>query len=389
MFVKRNVEKFDKLVFAFGVVAVVGPRQAGKTTFLKEKAKKFDCDYLLFDDVDVRGLFESDVKKFENQFMRKKISIFDEVQYCKNAGVNLKYLVDSGRKIWLTSSSESILSKDVLSFLVGRVVIIRLFPFSLTEFFSAKKIKETSPLMLERLIFEHANYGGYAKVVLSKDVELKKIILKNLYETMLLKDVSKTFSIENIDSLELFAKYLAINTANLVSYDEIANALNLSFQTVKKYFTAMEKSYLIKRITPFFTNKTKEITKQPKNYFIDTGLKNFIAKTFNQELSGSTFENYVFTELIKAGFTPKYWRTKTKQEIDFIIEKEQEIIPIEVKLNANTKKIESNIKTFINTYKPKKAFIVSFKNKKTIKTYNNCKIHYTNTLKLIQQLIKP
>jgi len=390
MYVERELKvSFGKLVPVYGVIAVVGPRQSGKTTFLKEEAKKLESGYLLFDDPDVRNMFEADIKKFELQFMQKKLSVFDEIQSCRNAGRNLKYLADSGKKIWLTSSSEAILSKQVLSFLVGRVSILRLYSFSLQEFFLAKNIRESTPLMMERLVFEHATYGGYPKVVLAEDIELKKTILKDLHETMLLKDVSQTFSIENFNALEAFAKYLALNTGNLTAYDDISKRLNLSFQTVKKYFDAMEKSYLIKRITPFYSNKTKELAKQPKTFFIDTGLKNWIAKTFNSELDGKTFENYVFTELLKAGFLPKYWRTKSKQEIDFIIEKEKELIPIEVKLNANTEKIELNLRSFIEEYHPKNAFMVSFKEKQaSLKTYKNCKIHFVNTQNLIKQLKK-
>jgi len=173
-------------------------------------------------------------------------------------------------------------------------------------------------------------YGGYPKVVLSKDVEMKKTILSDLYETMLFKDVARTFSIEDIRSLEEFSKYLAIGIGNILSYGDLSNSLNLSFQTVKKYLDAMEKSYLITRVHPFFTNKLKEIVKQPKIYFIDTGLRNIIAKRFDVEPDGKLFENYVFSEIIKMGLTPKYWRTKTKSEVDFIVEKEKDIIPIEV-----------------------------------------------------------
>jgi len=388
MYVVRDVKgAFERVVPVYGVVAVVGPRQAGKTTFLREEAKRVDSDYLLFDDPDIRSMFDLDVKKFELQFMQKKLSVFDEVQYCKSAGKNLKYLVDSNRKVWITSSSEAILSKEVLSYLVGRVSILRVYPFSLNEFFLAKSVRGVVPQMLERLVFEHATFGGYPKVVLVDDVELKKTILKDLYETMLLKDVSKTFSIENLGALESFAKYLAINVGSLTSYDDIAKTLNLSFQTVKKYFDAMEKSYLIKRVTPFFSNKTKELTKQPKTFFVDVGLKNWVAKTFNPELDGGTFENYVFSELLKAGFVPKYWRTKSQQEIDFVIEKENEVIPIEVKLNANTQKIESNLRSFIEEYKCKRAFVVSFKEKEALtKKHSACSVHYVNVQNLLIHL---
>jgi hypothetical protein len=236
------------------------------------------------------------------------------------------------------------------------------------------------------MIWEHATYGGYPKVVLTKDIEMKKTILSDLYDTMLLKDVARTFSIDDIRSLEEFSKYLAFSIGDILSYDTISGKLNMSFQTVKKYLNAMEKSYLIYRVHPYFTNKKKEIVKQPKLYFVDTGLRNIISKDFDVNINGKVFENYVLTELLKQGFTPKYWRTKTKTEVDFIIEKENEIIPIEVKTHSEVGKIERSLRSFIDTYHPKKAIIVSLKNNKGKIKINGCDIIYTNILDFEKQL---
>ena len=389
MYVKRTIrEKFDKITNNYNMVAVVGARQAGKTTFLKKQIENKDSSYILFDDPDARSLFEEDIKKFEQQFISNHtISVLDEVQYCNDAGRKLKYLVDSNHNLWITSSSEIILSKQILSFLVGRVSIIILYPFSLQEFISAKKQKALNKKILERMIWEHATYGGYPKVVLTEDIEIKKTILNDLYNTMILKDVAQTFSIEDIRSLEEFTKFLALSIGDMVSYDKIANKLKLSFQTVKKYLDAMEKSYLIYRVNPYFTNKRKEIVKQPKLYFIDTGLRNSIARTFNTTLNGKLFENYVFTELIKMGFQPKYWRTKHKTEVDFIIETDQNtIIPIEVKTQTEIGKIQRSLHTFIDYYKPKKAIIVSFKGEHGKTKINDCEIIYTPILDLKKHL---
>ena len=387
MYVKRNIkDRFNKISKSYNMVALVGARQSGKTTFLKKQIENKDSSYVLFDDPDARSLFEEDIKKFEKQFLSiYDVSVLDEVQYCNDAGRKLKYLVDSGYKLWITSSSEIILSKEILSFLVGRVSIIKLFPFSLKEFLIAKSQNEITSKILSRMIWEHATYGGYPKVVLTEDIDIKKTILRDLYDTMLLKDVARTFSIDDIRSLEEFSKYLAFSIGDIVSYDKISNNLSMSFQTIKKYLDAMEKSYLIYRVTPFFTNKKKEIVKQPKLYFVDTGLRNIITKNFDVNLDGKIFENYVLTELLKMGFSPKYWRTKTKTEVDFIIEKENNIIPIEVKIQADTGKIERSMRSFIETYKPKTAIIVILKGKKGKIKINDCDIIYTNVFDLEKQ----
>jgi hypothetical protein len=382
MYIERKIkEKFDKITGVYPVIAIVGARQSGKTTFLKEQAKKFKSNYLLFDDPDIRELFDEDIKKFEKQNIEGyEISVLDEVQYCRDAGKKLKYLADNNKKIWITSSSEILLSKEVLSYLVGRVSIIKLYPFSIREFLELKKLKEFSQSALKRALWEHMTFGGYPKVTSIEDIELKKTILKDLYDTMVLKDIARTFSIDDISSLELFSKYLSLNIGNLVSYENLSNDIKISFQTIKKYLDAMEKSYLIYRVQPFYKNKIKEIIKQPKIYFIDTGLRNLISKSFNQNPEGNLFENYVFTELLKMGFSPKYWRTKSKMEVDFVVEKDSGSVPIEVKINAEPKKVERNMRTFIEEYKPKIAVIVSYEGKKAELKIGNCKIFFTDIL---------
>jgi predicted AAA+ superfamily ATPase len=378
MYVERDLKQhFDSLSEHYGMIAVVGARQAGKTTFLKEQMKTRDSSYVLFDDPDARALFDEDVKKFQIQYMEgNRLTVLDEVQYCRDSGPKLKYLVDSGKRLWITSSSEILMSKEILSHLVGRVSIVRLYPFSYSEFLRAKKQKSTTPAITKRLVWEAMTYGGYPKVVLTKDTSMKKTILRDLYETMLLKDVARTFSISDMNTLEQLSRYLAINTANQLSYDNVARALGMTFPTLKKYLDAMEKSYLIARIKPYFTNKNKELTKQPKIFFLDCGLRNIIAGDFAVKPEGKVFENYVFSELIKAGQEPKYWRTKTRTEVDFVLEQGSRIIPIEVKTTAQVRTIDKSLHSFINIYNPKKAFIVFYEGKSGTKKVGGCQVSF-------------
>ena len=383
MYVEREIAaKFDKVRNVYPVVAIVGARQSGKTTFLKERAKGENVSYLLFDDPDVRQIFNDDVKKFENQYVSgRDVSILDEVQYCEKPGQKLKYLADGGRRIWITSSSEIILGKEVLSYLVGRVSIIRLYPFSIKEFLALKGQKELTPRILKRAVAEHIRYGGYPKAAAAEDAELKIIILRDLYETMILKDVASAFSISDIRSLENFAKYLSVNTGSMISYGSISSSLGISFHTIKKYLGAMEKSYLIALVPPFYSNKSKELTKQPKLYFIDTGLRNVIANDMAGEPSGKLFENYVFSELLKMGFTPKYWRTKSKAEVDFVVENGRETIPVEAKTDASNN-IGKSLHSFIESYKPKRAIVVSYEAESETKRIvaGECTVHFTDIM---------
>jgi len=386
MYIEREIsKKFNKLQSIYPVVAIVGARQAGKTTFLKEHSRANNAAYLLFDDPDIRSLFDEDIKKFESQYLDNKVAVLDEVQYGKDAGQKLKFLADKGRKLWVTSSSEILLGKEVLSFLVGRVSIIKLYPFSIKEFLTLKGQKELTPQILKRYSEEHITYGGYPKVTLTDDPELKKTILRDLYETMVLKDIAKTFSIGDIGSLEGLTLYLAANIGGLLSYDTVSNDLKISFQTIKRYLDAMEKSYLLIRISPFYTNKLKEIIKQPKAYFIDTGLRNSITNDF--KVDGKIFENYVLSELLKIGYKPKYWRTKMGAEVDFVLEKDNLAIPIEVKLNAESAAVERSLHSFIENYKPKKALVVFLKGENKVVRKSGCSVHFVDIIEMRKLLM--
>ncbi|MBA3045694.1 MAG: ATP-binding protein [Candidatus Thermoplasmatota archaeon] len=384
MYVERDIrEHFEKLHSVSKMIALVGARQSGKTTFLKEHARNFNSNYVMFDDPDAREMFDEDIKKFEMQYVAgHELTVLDEVQYCKDAGKKLKYLVDSNHKLWVTSSSEVILGKEVLSYLVGRVSVLRLYPFSLNEFLRAKGQRALSEKIIERSVWEHMTYGGYPQVVLTDSLEIKQVILKSLYETMLLKDVARTFSIDDIGALERCARYFSETVGGVLSYNGASNALNISYPTLKKYIDALEKSYLIVQVKPFYTNKVKEITKQPKIYFLDTGMRNVIANRFDPKSSGSLFENYVLSELLKMGHTTKYWRTKSKAEVDFVLEIGGNIIPVEVKLKPDIRHVTRSMRAFIDSYKSKVAIVVSYKPCKETLQVGDCRLMFTDVIGL-------
>ncbi len=354
-YVPRTLEKkFKKLARIYRVITLVGPRQSGKTTLLKKMLQESSGRYISLDDPDARKLFNSDIKKFETQFLEREVPIgIDEVQYGNEAGIKIKYLADKGYTLWITSSSERILSRDVLGYLVGRTTILRLYPFSLEEYRTARDIRVYDPQIEERLIWEHSLWGGYPRVALVDDPEIRTQILRDIRETLILKDVMLNFSVDKLTSMEKLVEFLAFNVGQTISYETIQRTVSLSHQTLDKYLDALEKSYVIKRVRPFFTNRNKELSKRPKVFFIDTGLRNAVLNDWR--LDGPLFENYVFTELIKLGKEPRYWRTKTKLEVDFVVDG----IPIEAKLTEP--RITAGLKSFIRTYSPDLALIVTLK----------------------------
>ncbi len=388
MYVERGIkERFERIAGVKDMVALVGPRQSGKTTFLQHQMVRTDSTYVLFDRPLPRRVFEEDVEKFELEYVKgHELAVLDEVQYCEGAGRNLKYLVDNGNWLWITSSSERVLAKEVLAHLVGRVHVMRLMPFDVDEFIDAKGHKVRSGAILGRAVWEHMLYGGYPRVVLTEDARTKQDRLESLYETMILKDVAYTFSIDKVSELDRLVRYMALTPGGPLNTQSLSDNLDLSVPTLKKYLDALEKSYLIVQVPPFFSNKLKEITKQPKVYFVDTGLRNAIAGALPAEPSGPLFENYVFTELLKLGYRPKYWRSRGGAEVDFVLEVDERIVPIEAKLKVTTGRVGRGLASFLLAYRPATAFVVGYKVERGAKRVKGARVEFSDIASLRDSL---
>ena len=379
MYIERDIRHgFERAADNYGIVALVGARQTGKTTFLKHHMREHDARYVLFDDLVARTQFDDEFKQFELEYVSgTDLTVLDEVQYGTEAGTKLKYLVDSGNRLWITSSSELLLAKEVLSFLVGRVKVLRLHTFNFTEFLRAKGHKVLPKVARNGLVSEHIIYGGYPRVILSDDTEFKREYLKDLLETLLLKDVSNTFGLRNMAGLERLVRYLALFPGDLLNKERAASELEINRHTLTQYLDAMEKSYIIHRVRPFFTNKRKEMVKQERVYFLDTGLRNAVVNEFDARIDGRVFENYVLVELLKMGYRPNYWRTRAKAEVDFVID-EAGIIPIEVKSHIDPRRVERSLRSFIDSYKPERAYIVGRRGTSGETEIGTCKVVFTD-----------
>ncbi|GAH75807.1 unnamed protein product, partial [marine sediment metagenome] len=148
---------------------------------------------------------------------------------------------------------------------------------------------------------------------------------------------------------------------------ELALSSGLSRPTVKKYLFLLENTYVLKLVLPFFTNKRTEITKTPKVYFEDVGLRNGVINNFNllnqRADRGAILENFVFSQLSKENDLSqeiRFWRSQAKNEVDFIWQRNlSEVYPIEVKLNYSCKQpFPSGLKSFISLYHPSRGFII-------------------------------
>lgn len=365
------------------VLLIVGARQAGKTTvlhqiedILKEQNQTSyffnleDPDYLSLLNQSPKNLF----KIYPFDLKQRTFVLIDEVQYLNNPSNFLKYFYDEYRnkiKIIASGSSAFYLDKKFKDSLAGRKRIFYLFTLSFREFLRFKKENQLSQkdfrdLKLaeqEKIILyyqEYIAYGGYPRVVLAPLKE-KEETLRDIAYSYIKKDIFEA----NIRQDEIFYKLfkiLASQIGNLINSSELASTLGVSKTAVDNYLYIMQKSFHVRLINPFFKNLRKELTKMPKIYFFDLGLRNFFIKSFKpfneREDKGPLLENALFRQLIeKYDFEEiRFWRTIQKNEVDFIVD---EKFAFEVKAQPKEFK-KSKYKVFLENY-PKIDFsIVSF-----------------------------
>jgi hypothetical protein len=331
---RKLEEEINKYIDGPEIIAIVGPRQCGKTTMLKHIANRLDGSmFLSFEDQEVLEIFETDIKKFAKLYIDKYKYVFiDEFQYSKIGGKQLKFLYDLHHtKIFISGSSAIDLTINAVKYLVGRVLIMNLYPLDFIEFISYKnkkyykyiinnqtkffdskeiKINKSWHQELLSLYEEYIIFGGYPRIVLETDNQKKMKKIKDIYNTYFLRDVKDFLGLTSNYKLSKLIKLLALQVGKMVDYNQLATQTGFSQASVKKYLNFLEQTFICNLITPYYTNKISEIVKNPRVYFLDTGLRNHIVGDFNsvEERSDSGFflENAVFQQIIKRGLTLQY-----------------------------------------------------------------------------------
>jgi len=382
-------------------IILVGSRQVGKTCLLylliqhlveKMKTAPEDIFYLdleRFDNLEMLNAGADSLMDFINEQSpknTKKYVFIDEIQYLDNPSNVLKLLVDhySERiKIFATGSSALTIKKKFKDSLVGRKITFEVYSLNFREYLVFKKerrlerilakydslsyLKPMSDISHNKILnhyLEYSLFGGYPAIVLLNEYSEKKKYLEDIYTSYIRKDINAVFSLENITGFNRIVKLLALNIGNLINIQEISKEVGLARQTVEKYFSILENTYICRFIQPYFTNKKKEIVKMSKVYFYDTGLRNRIINDFrkieDRVDAGALIENTVFKNLLKRAETKeniKFWRMKYGVEVDFIIDEER-VVPIEVKIKE-TGTVPAGISSFLNNYKTEKAIVIN------------------------------
>ena len=262
----------------------MGPRQAGKTTIMLELKKLLDEKgrktlFLSLDNEADKVHFSSQsnlIEKIETEIGKVKGFVFlDEVQRKENAGIFFKGIYDMNLpyKFIMSGSGSMELKEKIHESLAGRKRVFEITTLNFEEFSNFKtnykyedrivKYLNIEKVKEESLLKEYLNFGGYPKVVLEETLKEKQRVINEIYQSYLEKDISYLLGIKKTSDFSNLVRILSSQVGNLINFSEISNTLEINIKTVKNYIYYLEKTFIIKKITPFFRNVRSEISKTP------------------------------------------------------------------------------------------------------------------------------
>lgn len=363
-YLKARIEQ--KLTSGKAII-VLGPRQTGKTTLLKEIAQKYE-KYLFLncDDPFVRDQLQNINTAQLRQLIGSNEAVFiDEAQRVKNIGITLKLITDELKDVVLLVSGSSALeiANEINEPLTGRKWEYMLYPISWQEYNSHVGYVNSMQQLEQRIVF-----GMYPEVINNNGDEVD--VLRQLASSYLFKDLLSYNGIRKPELLEKLLKALAFQIGNLVSYNELANMLQVDKNTISTYIDLLEKTFVVFRLQPFSRNLRKEISSSRKIYFYDTGIRNTLINNLNsfeyRDDKGALWENFVIAERMKyihyQGLYANswFWRTQQQQEIDYLEESGGILKGYEFKWNSDKKYHVPS--AFLETYPKSEVQLINNQN---------------------------
>ena len=316
----------------YPVVAITGPRQAGKTTLAQSAFP--DKRYVSLEDLDEREFANQDPRGFLARFPDG--AILDEAQRCPHLFSYLQTRVDAEKRMGsfvLTGSQQFGLKSNITQTLAGRVGLIQLLPFSLPELQEAN----TQILSLDDLLWR-----GMYPPIYDRNLAPEKWFA-NYVMTYIERDVRQVVEVQNLSLFQRFIKMCAARVGQLMNMSSLATDCGVSHNTIRSWLSVLEAGYVVFLLQPHHQNFGKRLVKTPKLYFYDTGLAAFLLGIRDPEhmsihsARGSMFENFVVSELLKQRYNQGlasslyFWRNNTGDEIDVLIEQGEKLLPIEIK----------------------------------------------------------
>lgn len=331
MVVRQLKEKIINSCFKGKVILIIGARQVGKTTLLKEVVKELTVDHswLNADEADILEALTNAVTSTQLRQIigqNNQLVVIDEAQQIPNIGKKLKLIHDTFPEIQIiaTGSSSFDLQNKTSEPLTGRKITFQLFPLSFKEIAENSSLIEAKRLLDSRLI-----YGFYPDVV--KNPGNEKKILIEIAQSYLYKDILQLDFIRKPTHVEKLLRALAFQVGSEVNYHELAQIVgNIDTATAEKYLDLLEKAFVIFKLPAFSRNLRNEIKKGKKYYFYDTGIRNVLISNFSipemRQDKGALWENFLIAERMKDNHyggryvNSFFWRTHDKAEIDYIEE---------------------------------------------------------------------
>jgi uncharacterized protein len=356
--IQRTLYKtIENQLFKGKTILIIGPRQAGKTTLIKDVLHKKEYLFLDGDDPTTRNLLTTANKKdLEIILGKHKIIFIDEAQRIENIGITMKIIHDQFKDKQLVASGSSAfeLRNAMSEPLTGRKKQYKLFPISYEEYEQSQGYVSAISDLENRLI-----YGFYPDVLNNPGNE--KDALNELVDSYLFKDILAYANIKKPEVLEKILRALAFQVGSEVSYNEIAQLVGVDKNTVSNYIYLLELSFVVYSLPSFSRNLRNEIKTNKKIYFYDNGIRNALIQNFNplalRNDVGALWENFLISERLKHNHYHQYycntyfWRTKQQQEVDFLEEYNGKIYGYEFKWNTKNK--VSTPKSFETTYDTK------------------------------------
>ena len=365
---------------------------------LKKRRQKTLFLNLDFDEE--RQYFASQLKllsKIELEFGKNVGYVFiDEIQRLDDAGLFLKGLYDRNLpyKLIVSGSGSVELKEKIHESLAGRKQIFELSTLSFEEYVNyktsyryEKKLNQFFELEPEKtavFLEQYLSLGGYPRVVIAEDLTEKRMVIDEIYQSYIMRDIAFLLQVQKLDSYSKLIRVLSAQIGNRVNSNELAKTVGISLPTVSNYLWYGEKTFILRKLTPFFSNPRKEITKSPLYYFYDLGFRNYALGLFGQlsriDDFGFLFENMVLNIILDnikyTGATIHYWRTKDGAEVDFVLNYGDRLLPIEVNYKRLEKPIFSrSFNSFIKKYNPADAILVNLSLDKT-ENVGGTKVNY-------------
>ena len=335
-------KKISALLDGRKAITIMGARQVGKSTLLQMMlGERKDVMWLNGDEPDIVEILGNMTSpRLKAMIGNNTIIVIDEAQRIPDIGLRLKLITDQipDVQVIATGSSSFDLSNKLNEPLTGRKREFKMYPLTFNEMVSSTNLLEETRMLPHRMV-----YGYYPEVVCNPGEE--KIILKELADSYLYKDILSMDGILKPEKLVKLLKALAYQIGSQVSYNEVGMLVGLDSKTVEKYITILEKSYIIFRLTSLARNIRNELKSSRKIFFWDLGIRNAVIGNLtqieNRQDAGALWENFVIAERMKmlaynGSFAQTYfWRTKQKQEIDYLEEEDGKLKAFECKWNPN------------------------------------------------------